>query len=60
MCHNCQEITKKHYIVVVKDPGPEGLALISPHTGGCLPLDNQRNNGMLENWNVGYEKRMMA
>jgi hypothetical protein len=26
----------------------------------CLPLDNQWNNGMLENWNVGYGKRMMA
>jgi hypothetical protein len=27
---------------------------------GCLPLGNLLNNGMVEKWNIGYEKRMMS
>jgi hypothetical protein len=36
-----------------KNPVPETPALISPHRGKCLPLDNQWNNGMQKNWNAG-------
>jgi hypothetical protein len=28
--------------------------------GRCLPLDSQWNNGMVEKWNIGYEKWMIA
>jgi hypothetical protein len=43
--------------LAVKNPGP-GSDLIPE--GWCLPKDTQWNNGMVEKWNIGYEKRMMA
>ena len=28
--------------------------------GWYSPLNNQWNNGIVEEWNIGYEKRMMS
>jgi len=44
----------------VKNPGADDRALTSDPKGGGLPLGNLWNDGMVEKWNIGYEKRMMS
>jgi hypothetical protein len=53
-----------------KDPGPEDLAFISPQLparraysserGVKFTLNSEWNDGMVEKWNIGYQKRMMV
>jgi len=40
-----------------KDPGPEDPALFHPR-GVEFALDSEWNNGMVEKWNIGNQKRM--
>jgi len=40
-------------------PGGPG-ADFTPKGGWSWPLNIQWNNGMVEKWNIGYEKRMMS
>jgi len=42
-----------------KEAWPKGQALISPR-GMVVAISKQWNNGMVERWNIGYEKLMMS
>jgi hypothetical protein len=43
-----------------RESWPKGPSFDFTPEGRCLPLYSQWNNGMVEKWNIGYEKRMMA
>jgi hypothetical protein len=50
-----------HFVIKSsKESWPRGSGFDIIPEGWCLPLDNQWNNGMVEKWNIGYEKRMMS
>jgi hypothetical protein len=60
MRHSVTHIYNFEHRESIKESWPRGPGFDFTPEVWRLPLDNQWNNGMVEKWNIGYEKRIVS